>query len=262
MSFYKDTLLKCLDKQLIGLEENILIVGGGKSDRNVFFDCGFKNVTISNVDYHGGHKDYAPFSWEYQDAEMLTFKDDTFDWVFTHAVLHHCGSPHKALCEMLRVSKKGIGVFEARDSNLVNLGLKFGLVPEFEIEPSILSGGKFGGYRNTAVPNYVYRWTEREVKKTVNSYIPHYQHDFHFFYGLTVPTQRMAMSKKIVKRVIAKIAVILLPIFRLVFPKQCNRFAFIVTKKGKLQPWLIFNNNEYTFDNDYAKSEYDPQKYK
>ena len=262
MSFYMNTISECLDKQLVGLDESILVVGGGKSDRNVFFECGFKNVTISNLDYHAGHKDYSPFSLEYQDAEMLTFEDDKFDWVFTHAVLHHCGSPHKALCEMLRVSKKGVGVFESRDSNLIKLGLKFGLVPEYEIEPSVISGGKFGGYRNTPVPNYVYRWTEREVRKTVNTFIPHYHHEFNFFYGLTVPTQRMSMSKKVLKRVVAKIAVVVLPVFRTIFPKQCNHFAFIVSKKGKLQPWLKFNNDEYSFDTEYAKDEYDPKKYK
>lgn len=205
---------------------------------------------------------YEPYQWEKQDAENLSYSDDEFDWVFVHAGLHHCASPHQALCEMLRVAKKGISVFESRDSVLNKISNRLGIVPEYELEPCVLSDGKYGGWRNTHVPNYVYRWTEREVKKTVNSFLPHYIHKFNFYYGLTVPTQRLAMSSSFQKRFIGQIAQGIGPLFKFLFPRQCNNFAFFVSKYGPLQPWLKAENAEIVFRLDYIKGRFNPENYK
>jgi ubiquinone/menaquinone biosynthesis C-methylase UbiE len=55
-----------------------------------------------------GGDEFAPFSWSFQDAEQLSFEDEAFDYVFVHAGLHHCASPHRALLEMYRVARRGI----------------------------------------------------------------------------------------------------------------------------------------------------------
>jgi len=44
--------------------------------------------------------------WEYQDAESLTFPDESFDGVFMSHLLHHLDAPRQALGECVRVLKK------------------------------------------------------------------------------------------------------------------------------------------------------------
>ena len=172
INFYEKILTKAIKNKLLDLYDRILVIAAGEFDRSVFSHIGFINVVITNIDYDRGVKDYEPYNWEYQDAENLSYDDKEFDWVFVHAGLHHCASPHRGLCEMLRVAKKGVGVFEARDSLLNSISTKLGLVPLYELEPCVLSKGAEGGLRNSNIPNFIYRWTEREVKKTVNSYLP------------------------------------------------------------------------------------------
>jgi ubiquinone/menaquinone biosynthesis C-methylase UbiE len=261
MTFYQKTLIKLLKNKIVSQNDRILIVAGGEKDRNTFYNCGFKNVTISNLDYHKGVSNYKPYFWKREDAENLSFKDNQFDWVFVHAGLHHCASPHRALCEMLRVSTKGIGVFESRDSVLNRIANKFNLAPSYEIEPIVLSKGKYGGVRNSHIPNYVYKWTENEVKKTVNSFLPEYRHIFYFYYGLLVPTERLSMSKNTLKKIIGFIAKVLMPIFFIFFKKQGNLFAFVVKKNDKLQPWLKIENDKIQFDTEYSKSKFNTKKY-
>ena len=261
MNFYQKTLLKLVNNNIVSINSSILIVAGGKKDKDVFYNHGFTNVMISNLDYDRGIKDYEPYSWKKEDAESLSFNDNEFDWVFVHAGLHHCASPHKALCEMLRVSKKGIGVFESRDSTLNKLANTLDLAPSYELEPCVLSNGKYGGLRNSHIPNYVYKWTENEVKKTVNSYIPQYKHKFYFYYGLLVPTERLAISKSFFKRTLAIFGKFLIPVFTFFFKKQGNLFAFVIEKNTKLQPWLKIDNNEILFNLDYSKRNFNPEKY-
>ena len=261
MNFYQDVITKILKKKLVSLNDSILIVAGGEKDKTVFFNCGFNDVIISNLDFHGGIKNYKPYDWRKEDAENLSFKDNTFDWVFAHAGLHHCASPHQALCEMLRVSRKGVGVFESRDSLLNKFANKFGLAPSYEIEPCVLSGGNYGGVRNSHIPNYVYKWTENEVKKTVMSYAPQHQHRFYFYYGLRIPIERLSMSKNILKKLLAKVGKIILPLFTFLFKKQGNLFSFIIEQNTKLQPWLKIENEKIIFDLNYTKNKFDPEKY-
>jgi ubiquinone/menaquinone biosynthesis C-methylase UbiE len=45
-------------------------------------------------------------TWEVQDAQSLTYTDNTFDVVFMSHLLHHCDDPDKVLRECYRVLKK------------------------------------------------------------------------------------------------------------------------------------------------------------
>ena len=101
--FYKIKLKKLIKER----EAKILIIAGGQNDKKVLMDLGFKNVTISNLDTRMNENEYKPYKWSFQDAENLTFKDEEFDYAIIHQALHHCKSPHRALLEMYRVSKKG-----------------------------------------------------------------------------------------------------------------------------------------------------------
>jgi ubiquinone/menaquinone biosynthesis C-methylase UbiE len=262
MGLYQKLTEKGKEINLLSITDSVLVVCGGSSDKDELLALGFKNVIISNVSPHAGVEDYHPYKWEYQDAEGLTYPDDSFDWVFVKAGLHHCASPHWALCEMLRVSRKGVGVIEAQDSTLMKIAQRFNFTPTYEVEPLAISGGKWGGVRNTNIPNFIYRWTKQEVIKTVSSFMPQYQHEYYFFYELAIPVERLAMSKNILIKLIAKIAQPFTKIIEFFLKKQSNSFAFLVTKKGTLQPYLIEKECDIDFNMEYAQKVYNIGDYK
>ena len=88
-SFYADTITKLK----IPPDATILVVCGGEHDRDILMECGFTHVTISNLDERVVGDEFHPFQWFFQDAESLSFADNSFDFVFVHAGLHHCASP-------------------------------------------------------------------------------------------------------------------------------------------------------------------------
>ena len=108
IEFYKNNLKRSISDK----EASILVIAGGKLDKQVFLDLGYKNVIISNIDSRMNANEYLPYTWSFQNVENLTYQDNFFDYTVVHAALHHCKSPHKALLEMYRVAKKGIISFE------------------------------------------------------------------------------------------------------------------------------------------------------
>lgn len=219
----------------LAIEGSVLVICGGPYDAEVLRTAGITNATISNVDT--AHTDYGGFAWSFQDAEALTLPDRSFDWCIVHAGLHHCASPHRALLEMMRVARKGILVIEARDSALMRLAVRLGFTSDFEIEAVVLEGEKSGGMRNSAIPNFIYRWTEREIRKTVESAYPQLIHEYRYFYGLSLPTRRLAM-KGGVWRIAAMVLGLGARVAQLVMPRQGNQFAAIVRNTGRVKPWM------------------------
>jgi ubiquinone/menaquinone biosynthesis C-methylase UbiE len=246
----------------IGPEDSVLVVCGGAQDMRQLVAIGVKRATISNVDYHAGVTDYAPYEWSRQDAEHLTVDDQSYDWCVVHAGLHHCASPHRAFCEMLRVARKGVVVIESRDSALMRMAVRFGLTDVYELEGAALSNGQTGGYRDTNIPNYVYRWTERDVEKTVRSYHPETTPHIDYFYRYRLPTGSMSMSRSAIKRWITRSAGPVAKVFELVLPKQGNCFGFVVHKDGQLQPWLQRADGKMTVNMGYINKRFAPEKYR
>ena len=263
MSFYSDCLRKALADGHIVATDRVLVVGGGETDRKTLNELGFKNVLITNLAPHAGQEEYLPYQWQREDAENLTFADQSFDWAIEHAALHHLGSPHKGLLEMLRVSTRGVIAFEARDSALMRVAVRLGLSSDYELEPAFLSGGAGHGFRNTPIPNFVTRWKEVEVEKTVNSMYPSHRHGFKYFYGFTVPAQRFQMARSPFLRLIGKGLAFIAPALRFLLGKQGNYFGFLVLKDIELQPWVkVGPSGEVTPDVDYLAKRYDRTKYK
>jgi hypothetical protein len=80
LSFYAETI-----KRLgLPLNARILVVCGGALDRETLLNCGYSIVTISNLNERLLGDGFAPFEWSSQDAEQLSFPDDSFDY---------CGGP-------------------------------------------------------------------------------------------------------------------------------------------------------------------------
>ena len=175
-----------------------VIVGGQRWDEAVFaamprcqvlVSCsvGLDRVTITNLDERLGEDVFAPYDWLFADAEALPYPDGAFDWGIVSAGLHHCRSPHRAVLELYRVSRRGILCLESRDSAVMRLAVRLRLVDDYEVGAVAAHGLVAGGVANTAVPNYVYRWTEREFEKTVASYAPHARHRFVYLRELEIP---------------------------------------------------------------------------
>jgi hypothetical protein len=258
MHVYPRQLKLMIARGWIEPHHTILVLAGGNFDRRVMQDCGLKNVTISNLDYHAGQRDYEPFDWKKIDAEKIDAEDNAYDWAIIHAGLHHLAVPAMGVCEMFRVASRGILCVEARDSLLMKMAVGVGVTAEFELEPAFLSDGKVGGYRNGPIPNYVYRWTEREFEKVVQSYAPAHQHQFFYGYGFQVPVQRFAMARNPAYRMVGSVIAHATRIAELAIPKQGNQFAFGALKNVALQPWLT---DGLEFDPNYMVRKYEKSRY-
>lgn len=83
-----------------------------------------------------------------EDNEKLSFSDNSFDYVFIAAALHHLPRPMVGLYELIRVAKCGLIVIEPNDSWLTRLATRFKLATEIE-----------------EAGNYVYRFNAWDIKR-------------------------------------------------------------------------------------------------
>jgi len=224
VGFYERVLGRLVDEGLVRRDWHVLVVAGGAVDRAAFAACGFTDVTFTNLSGDGDER---------QDAEALTYGDESFDFAVISAGLHHCASPHRALLELYRVSRQGALALEARDSALMRFAQRLGVVDEYELTAVADNDYAAGGVRNSAVPNYVYRWTEREVEKTIASAAPQRRHRFVWFRELELPVSVLELGGKGKWR----FAAAPLQLVTKVFPRQANLFAFAVFRE-ELQPWM------------------------
>jgi len=234
--FYKKSVSRWIEKNA-----RVLIVAGGSADYLVFKSLDFTNVTLTNIDPRSNKDDYYPFSYDFQDAENLTYNDSSFDFVVVHAALHHCHNPHKALTEMYRVAEKGILVIESRDSFTMKLLVKLGYVVDYELRAVFDNECLHGGVNNSEIPNFVYRWTENEVEKTINTFMPIGMHQFFYMYANDKDFNKLNISKLL--KIILNFLKVIYRLFIFFFPKQQNLFSIFVLKpnlSNQLHPWLKF----------------------
>jgi SAM-dependent methyltransferase len=226
--FYGRTLQRLVEEGIVDTGMSVLVAAGGDLDRDVLRAAGFGNVTVTNIS-------------EGVDAEALPYEDESFDLTLVSAGLHHCRSPHRALLELYRVARRAALALEACDSALLRFATRIGALEQYELTAVAANHFAAGGVQDTAVPNYVYRWTEREVEKTIASYAPHARHRIVFFHELEVPFSVVDMTGGPVRRTAARVALPALRALTRVAPGQANLFAFAVVKPQlprDLQPWL------------------------
>jgi ubiquinone/menaquinone biosynthesis C-methylase UbiE len=232
-------------------QASILVCGGGTSDINVFSNISYSNVYFSGMDQRNSiHKTNTP---KLENAEFLSFPDNSFDYAVMHAAVHHCSLPHKVLTELYRVSRIGFLVIESRDSLLIRIANTLGLSEQYEVS------GNFAGHgvNGTDIPNFIYRWTEREVEKTIKAFAPHFNHSISYRYGSIYPDSRDLKSH------FRSAAQLLHPFYRLITilaPKQQNHFAFFVRKPEiprDLKPWLkLTSDGQISVDRDWISTRY------
>jgi SAM-dependent methyltransferase len=239
-SFYRHVLTSLLAEGVLSPDLSVLVSCGGSADRDALQDAGFTNVTITNVDTAGDDGTLAPFAWERQDAEALTYDDGSFDVGIVSAGLHHCRSPHRALLELYRVARVAVVAIESRDSALMRLGVRFGAVDEYELGAVAAHGLRAGGVANSSTPNFVYRWTEREVEKTVASFAPHARHRIRYFRQFELPDVLVETARGRRGTLLRLARPVVTGVTR-VLPSQANLFAFAIVKPDPardLQPWM------------------------
>ncbi|GAA1840630.1 sugar transferase [Asanoa iriomotensis] len=260
--FYLDVLGELLRTGVLHRDMRILVVCGGRTDQEVLAAAGFRRVVISNIDATDPVTDFAPYTWSYQDAERLTYPDRSFDFCLVHSGLHHCYSPHRALLEMYRVSRAGMLVIEPYDNLLTRLGVKLGFGQEYEHAGVFCNRCHQGGVANTPIPNYVYRWTEREIVKTVHCAAPHARHDIVFIHKMRLPwTQLRNRRNRLLYRVV-RVAQPALKVVEACAPRQSNNFAALVLKPdlpGALHPWLRHDGKGFILDDEWMTSRYSHQ---
>ena len=245
-SFYRRVLEQLLDEDLFSREMTVLVVAGGHADRDAFHELGFKHVTISNVDEEVAAEELAPYEWSFQNAEALDYRDGSFDLAVVSAGLHHCRSPHRALLELYRVARVAALALESRDSTLMRIAVRLGAVDEYELAAVAAHGLRSGGVANTSTPNYVYRWSEREVEKTIASFAPHVRHRIRFFREFELPEALVEIDRG-VRSDLLRLAAPVVTLITRVLPRQANLFAFAIEKPrlpDDLQPWMRLEAGE------------------
>lgn len=258
MHFYEKTIRTLQRDGLIDSSHCIVVSCGGEADILALSSCGLDNAVITNID-NGQRGGEGLYKWQHCDAEHLPFEDESFDWGFVHAGLHHCASPHRGLLELLRVARKGILVIEARDSFTMRLAVRLGLTSDYEIEAAAMLQGGGGGVGNSGVPNFVYRWTENEVRKTIESAYPERLNRIRFFYGLRLPNERHTMSRPLKRHVVKVLGLGVKALVKLA-PSQGNEFAFVILKSTTDKPWIKRSHGAATLDTDYRLG-FDTRKY-
>jgi hypothetical protein len=152
------------------------------------------------------------------------------------------------------VARKAVIAFEARDSVAMRIARVAGFTPDFELEAISNEGYETGGVANGPIPNFIYRWTEREVIKTIRSFDPAYVEKIKYFYGLDLPTLRLEKTNARVRRTAMKILAPAARLFALLFPKQGNRFGFAILRTGQLRDWLEIKDGNIRLSREKAES--------
>jgi SAM-dependent methyltransferase len=245
VNFSVSVLKALLRESTLGTHHSVLAVCAGASEENVFREIGLTDVTISNL----SDQDVGSYKFEYQNAMSLDLEDKSFDFVFVSDGLHHCDAPHLALTEMYRVARIGVVVLESKDSFFMRIANNLGLTESYECEAVEGHLGREGGVNNSAIPNFVYRWSEREFEKTLCSYDPTGQLTFRYFYSLNLPLKRIEKKMGLVA---AKCFTHFGTFLEKLIPSQCNSIAMIAIRPGTsdMWPWLELNKSgEFEFVN-------------
>jgi SAM-dependent methyltransferase len=261
VSFAHSVLADLLAEGTLARSDSILAVCAGERERDLFSRLGFSNVVISNIDEEENLACPPPFVWSHQDAQSLTYDDFSFDFSFVADGLHHCSSPHRAMLEMYRVARKGIVVIESRHSLLMRIANRVGLSPEYEVEAVVGSEFERGGVNDTSIPNYIYRWTESELMRTIKAFSPYGPPKFRFSYGLNLPYELADWRKSKLKLRMIMIGDPFIRLLTRVFKKQCNTLAMVALKPrvpADLWPWLKLQGDQIVFDPAYAGQHFEP----
>lgn len=244
-TFYLNMVQRLLVRGEVSCEMSVLVLCGEQMDAEIFDHLGFSDVTVTNLDERHQESWSTGAQWDHQNAEALDYPDRSYDFVVVHLGLHHCRMPHKALCEMYRVSRKGLLVIEPCENWMVRIGRKLGVGQAYEVHAVAAHGLRGGGVNNTPVPNYVYRWTVENIRHTICSFAPEFDHRLYAKSNLVVHWHDLHAKKKKGRLVLM---LLLFPVLKLASwfsPQFGNNLGVFVAKAGAsdLQTWMKAGDN-------------------
>jgi ubiquinone/menaquinone biosynthesis C-methylase UbiE len=260
-SFYQEVIKDLIQRRDLDPQMRVLVLCGGGLDREVMLACGLTQAVISNLDSNQDMdaSQFAPLAWSYLDAERIDLADESVDFCVAHSGLHHCESPHRALLEMYRVARRGVVFFEPYDNWVTRMGVRLGFGQEYEHAAVFYNDCRCGGVRNTAIPNFVYRWTHAEIRKTIQSRAPHARHEYRFYHRLRIPWGQIKGRKNPLFHYALLAAWPLLKLGTLLFPRQSNNFAAVILKPElprDLHPWLQLQDGRPALQPDWLARRY------
>jgi len=263
-------LLAELNACRIPVDQSVLIVGGSAADEQLLRQVGFKDILNSNLptdmDRLNGEEAAPDTRHVALDAEQMDLPSDSYDLVFASEVLHHCSSPHHALCEMLRVSRRYVVFMEPNDSAAMNALVRMNFSFPYELPAVIDHDYQSGGLRDSNIPNFIYRWNEHEVVKTVSSCIPERMFSVraHPYWDLSVNKVELDRRKatrigSITSLIGAGNFIALLRVAQLTLNSiaplrgQGNKFFCCIDKGEELKPWMAREGKEIVYNREFSR---------
>ena len=264
---FEKALQNCVHSMGLDLMSDVLVVGGSAEDGRTLRRVGFTRVTLSNLldprPSEQADLDDSEMHTVRVDAEAMELANNSYDLVLAHEVLHHCRSPHKALLEMLRVSRRHVILLEPNSSIALHALLRFRFSFPYELPAVIASGFQTGGVRDSSIPNYIYRWNAADVYQTTASYLAEFQFDLYtrVYWDFNVDEEELRRRSETRIGSVTKILgprVFLTGLHRFqavanripLLARQGNKFFGCIRKRSELKPWLIQKGDEIQFDGD------------
>lgn len=265
---FENTLRHCVHSMGLDLLSNVLVVGCSAEDGRSLRKIGFTRITLSNLldprPSEQADLDEAGMHAISVDAEAMELADNSYDLVLAHEALHHCRSPHKALLEMLRVSRRHVILLEPNNSLAMQCLLKLRFSFPYELPAVIASGFRTGGVRDSNIPNYIFRWNAMDLYQTAASYLAESEFDIYareywdFNVDETELRRRTETRIGIATKVLSpRLFLMGLHCFQFIanhipwLRRQGNKFFGCIEKRGELKPWLVRRGDEIAFNDAY-----------
>lgn len=99
-----------------------------------------------------------------ENAENLSFDDDSFDYVLCKESYHHFPRPYTAVYEMIRVARSAVVIIEPQDP-VIKMPLLLFFNNVFAAFPNLISKVWKNRFSYEPVGNFVYKVSEREFEK-------------------------------------------------------------------------------------------------
>ncbi len=154
VNYWRHTRLLAPAVEVLASLSNLswLTIGDGAgTDAWRLMQAGFKEVLATDLDdtvlrqtQEGGYIN----SFKIENAEELSFPDNSFDFILCKEALHHMSRPYAAVYEMFRVARYGVVIIEPQDPWIDWPCRTDATSPHYE-----------------SVGNYVYQFSARELEK-------------------------------------------------------------------------------------------------
>jgi len=167
-NWLQNIFFSCIDPLLNKAGQEWLTVGDAYGFDAQYIQAKGQKAEASdlNTDFlRISHQNGIIGNYSAQNAESLSFSDNTFDYILCKETYHHFPRPYAALYEMIRVAKKGIVIIEPQDP-VTKMPLLLGVLNILtKLNSSFTKKVWKNRFSYEPVGNFVYKISEREFEK-------------------------------------------------------------------------------------------------